>query len=337
MAREIVNIGATANDRTGDSLRDAGTKLNRNFAELYEVLGGDSSAIASSVSLSSNGVLFSGVTYDTTLTANEGISNVAISLPDTPGTLVTTTSTQTLSNKTLANVTIDSATFTNLRINDLDSSHNYLIVASNLTANRTITLPALTADDTFVFRTQTQTLTSKTLASPKITTAIFDTNGAELIRTSATASAVNEITVANAATGGSPAITATGNDTNIGVSISPKGTGAVTLGKVAFSSKQVAPGDSDTSEDTIIVGNPTTSLTISLDNGTVDGENKILVNRGSGTFTVNQTGSNFQLPGGATSITLSSNGAAQLIWIGGISKWFMLGSPDSADSLVSIS
>ena len=51
-----------------------------------------------------------------------------------------------------------------------------------------------------VTETGTQTLTNKTLTSPKIGTSIFDTNGAELFKLTATSSAVNEITYNNAAT-----------------------------------------------------------------------------------------------------------------------------------------
>ena len=48
--------------------------------------------------------------------------------------------------------------------------------------------------------TGTETLTNKTLTSPKIGTSILDTNGLELALITATGSAVNEITLANAAT-----------------------------------------------------------------------------------------------------------------------------------------
>jgi hypothetical protein len=72
-----------------------------------------------------------------------------------------------------------------------------------------------------------QTLTNKTLTSPKIGTAILDVNGNELLKINQASSAVNEITVANAATGNPPSFTATGNDTNIDISIVPKGTGIV--------------------------------------------------------------------------------------------------------------
>ena len=61
--------------------------------------------------------------------------------------------------------------------------------------------------------------------SPKITTGINDSNNNELIKVTATGSAVNEITVANAATGSGPTLSATGDDTNIDLNIAGKGTG----------------------------------------------------------------------------------------------------------------
>lgn len=36
MAKQNINVGASANDGSGDSLRAAGTKINSNFDELYE-------------------------------------------------------------------------------------------------------------------------------------------------------------------------------------------------------------------------------------------------------------------------------------------------------------
>jgi len=56
---------------------------------------------------------------------------------------------------------------------------------------------------------------------------LLDANGNEAIGITATASAVNEITIANAATGNNPAISATGGDTNINLTLTPKGTGSV--------------------------------------------------------------------------------------------------------------
>ena len=75
--------------------------------------------------------------------------------------------------------------------------------------------------------TSAQTLTNKTLTSPKIGAAILDTNGNELLKLTATASAVNELTLANAATGAAPALTASGGDTDISINLVPKGDGTV--------------------------------------------------------------------------------------------------------------
>jgi len=74
--------------------------------------------------------------------------------------------------------------------------------------------------------TGTQTLTNKTLTSPKIGTNILDTSGNELINLTATGSAVNEITLANAASGNAPSITASG-ETNVSLNLVPKGSGTL--------------------------------------------------------------------------------------------------------------
>jgi hypothetical protein len=81
--------------------------------------------------------------------------------------------------------------------------------------------------------TAPQTLTNKTLTTPTLTSPVIneidDSNGNEQIIFTATASAVNEVTIANAATGNDPTFTASGNDDNIGLDFIPKGTGAVTF------------------------------------------------------------------------------------------------------------
>jgi len=60
-------------------------------------------------------------------------------------------------------------------------------------------------------------------------TGIIDENGNQQITFSTTGSAVNEFTVANAATTNPPALSVTGGDTNIDMNLTPKGTGRVTF------------------------------------------------------------------------------------------------------------
>jgi len=99
--------------------------------------------------------------------------------------------------------------------------------ASDGTNPNILTLPAGN-----VTLTGTETLTNKTLTSPKVGTSILDTNGNELALLTATSSAVNEITLANAATGNGPIISSTG-ETNVDLNLNPKGTGVLKSGTAA--------------------------------------------------------------------------------------------------------
>ena len=114
-----------------------------------------------------------------------------------------------------------------------DKGDKLVVAKANDGTNPDIVEISLATSGT-VTETGTQTLTNKTLTSPKIGTSILDTNGNELFKLTATSSAVNEITYNNAATGNKPTFTASGDDTNIGVSIQPKGSGTVTIDALTF-------------------------------------------------------------------------------------------------------
>ena len=83
--------------------------------------------------------------------------------------------------------------------------------------------------------------------TPNITQ-ILDTNSNEVAIFGSTASAVNEITITNNATGSAPIIAATGGDTNIGLSIKQKGTGTIKLGVSSNPVQSVNRGNVDTVE-----------------------------------------------------------------------------------------
>ena len=112
--------------------------------------------------------------------------------------------------------------------------------------------------------TGTQTLTNKTLTSPKIGTSILDTNGNELALLTATGSAVNEFTIANAATGNDPTLSATGGDSNIDLAIKPKGTGETVFGTGAAAATLTTSGANDLVLDT---NSGTNSGTITITDG----------------------------------------------------------------------
>jgi hypothetical protein len=79
------------------------------------------------------------------------------------------------------------------------------------------------------------------------TPGIYDTNDNEELLFVATGSAVNEFTITNAATGNRPALSATGGNTDIGITISPKGTGQVFI--TGSSPLRLATGVSPSNDD----------------------------------------------------------------------------------------
>ena len=147
---------------------------------------------------------------------------------------VTLTGTQTLTNKTLTDPILSPGTATAGKVEFLEGTDNgtnkVTLIGPAATADVTVTLPAAT--DTLVGKATTDTLTNKTLTSPAIGTKISDTNGNELVNLTATSSAVNEFTLANAATGNGPILSATG-ETNVDINLNPKGTGTLKSGSTA--------------------------------------------------------------------------------------------------------
>jgi len=115
-----------------------------------------------------------------------------------------------------------------------DADTKLLISSQHLTFSGPTAARTLTIDDaaqTLARRDAGQTFTGiQVFTSPNIVTSVNDTNSNELMKLTATTSAVNEITLANAATGGKPSFTATGDDTNIGLRIVGQGNGEVHIG-----------------------------------------------------------------------------------------------------------
>lgn len=321
MARQNIGIGTAANDGTGDTLRVAGQKINENFAEVYELLGGDSGELSSGITLTDNGIVFEGTTVDdheTTLTAGNPSADVNLALPTAGTEIVSNSATQTLTNKTLSTPILSNGT----KINGTSGVNKYVIQTANIAADRTITMPLLTGNDEFVFKDHTQTLTNKTLTSaalttPKVTTSINDANGAELIQITATASAINQIHVSNAASGGHPSIAAAGDETNVDLELYAKGTGAITIkDAVVYDEHELTANGAMALNAPLTVFNSSSALAVTLADGNQTGETKYFLNKGSGTATITPT----NLAGGST-ISVTANQAGFLIWSG--SNWHL--------------
>ena len=332
MTRQALALGTSANDGTGDTLRQAGTKINANFVEIYQRLGGNDNILMPGITFDSDGIIFEGSSTDsheTRLITSDPDADRTVQLPNLSGTVIVDSGSQTLINKTLLSPAMTTPSF-----KDVDSSHSYNLKPGALSANVNLNLPALSDSDTIVTLTSAGTLTNKTLTtptlnSPVIGTVINDANGAELIKLTATSSAVNEITLANAATGSGPIISATGGDTNVNINLNAKNEGSIEISKVAYDhTTQNADGDIDKTK-TFIVFDKATALAAALKNGNTIGEMKIMINKNSGLATV--TPDNFAQ---GTSFAIAQNGATQCIWSG--NNWFMLGAADSADTYITI-
>ena len=305
MTRQNINVGSSANDGTGDTLRSAGTKINANFQELYTQLGGDSSTLSTLVKLidsSSTGVvIFEGTSADsheTKLIATNATADRTIALPDAGGNVVLDTATQTLTNKTLTTPTI-----------------------ASITNGGTVTIPS--GAGTIATIAASQTLTNKTLTSPTINTPIIgtslnDANGNEFIKFTTTGSAVNELTIANGASSNGPTLSATGGGTNLNIIMTPKGTGSVELNKAAFTSATLTDNGAASTAATLIIGNKGSQLDVSLADGTTTGEYKIFTNKGAGAMHV--TPASYAQ---GTKFVLAQNDGCTCIWDG--ANWFLVG------------
>ena len=147
-----------------------------------------------------------------------------LTFPTGTDTIVGRATTDTLTNKTLTAPTI-----------------------ASITNGGTVTIPS--GADTLVARTSTDTLTNKTLTAPKIADGGFiaDANGAEQVIFQTTASAVNEIEITNAATGGSAVVSTStapiigsSGETNVDLALLTKGTGITTIRSTGGSNNQGA-------------------------------------------------------------------------------------------------
>jgi len=93
MSRQIINVGATLNDGTGDDLRDAFIKVNNNFTELYAggLSGSNITVRNNTISTFQNSLILSSVgTLPVIFNANNtvSISNTFASTSTTTGALV---------------------------------------------------------------------------------------------------------------------------------------------------------------------------------------------------------------------------------------------------------
>lgn len=320
MARQNLNLGTIANDGKGDTLRDAGQKINQNFQELYKSLFGDSIAGNSTLVFGNNIITFEGSAvdnYETDLTITNPTADRTITLPDATGIVLLDTATQTLTNKSLTSAALTTPSI-------VSGLYEYTIQPSALGGNVTATLPLLISNDTFVFANQTQTLANKTLSAPalnnpKLSVNLYDSNNNVILATSKVGSAVNYVAISNAINYSSPGVAAAGTNTDISLNLSAKGTGAVSV-QNRFNLKTETLTNNATASISVptTILNASSPLLISLPNGITPGDVKKFVNINSGTATVTPA----LFPRG-TSFTLKQYAAVETIWAS--TGWYLVG------------
>jgi hypothetical protein len=167
----------------------------------------------------------------------------------------------------------------------------------------------------------TQTLTSKTLTAPRFADLGFiaDANGNELIILDTVGSAVNEITIANAATGNNATITASG-ETNAGITITGKGTKGVSFGNAVLE-KVSALSDGATPALDASLGNVFTltaggNRTIAIPTNPTTGQKIIIAHTASGadrTLALNTGTGGFRFGTTITALTATTSGLTDYI------------------------
>jgi hypothetical protein len=260
-------------------------------------------------------------------------SNVTIILPAISDTLVSESATQTLLDKTL----------TLPKINDTSSTHTYIFDVSELVDNRTITLPLLGANDTFVFAAHAETLTNKTIDADNNTITNIDNdeikaaagiNVNKLEALTADRALITDGSGFNAAS----AVTATELAQLSGVTVGGSASGDIvtTDGTQTLSGKTISElkyDDADVTLANSIVKNTATIMHLTgtatdlqTMTGGADGDVRILVNETGSTFAVKESfaAEGFHTGTGAD-LDVLDNASIQVVYEATEQRWRIVG------------
>jgi hypothetical protein len=189
MAKQTINVGSTADDGTGSTIRAGGQIVNANFTELYNTFSSDGSNLSSTVltivdESSTESTISYGerlaITGGANLTSTVSGDSINVTL-NTTVTGLTSVQTETLTNAS-GNLLVDSATNITefrgdgssvegqIKLNCHANSHGQTIKPQPHSANitNTMLLPQ-GGNSTLVSEIATQTLTNKTIGIGQLT------------------------------------------------------------------------------------------------------------------------------------------------------------------------
>ena len=358
MAKQSINLGSSANDGTGTTLRAGGDLVNDNFDELYTALG-TGSALAITVSGASNG---QALIYSSSNARFEP-ANQSGGLSD----IVSDTSPQLGGNLDVNGQSIISASNNNIPITPNGSgkvildgvdwptsagTNGYFLQTNGSDAASWATALTDIVGDTSPQLGGDLDTNSYNIAFDDAH-GINDENGNEQIIFQTTSSAVNQFDITNAATGNGPTLSATGGDTNIDVNITPKGSGNLVTTNLTIDSLTMSgSGNVTFTAATTLALNANTGGTVVVNDGSNNADfrvesdnnaNMLFVDAGSdhvnigtnsdlgGVLNVSGTGV-FQTDDNTDNLTLTSTDADAAV--GPNLKLFRNSSSPAADDLL---
>ena len=218
MAKQIINIGSSADDGTGTTIRAGGDLINDNFNEIYTELGDGSALAITSKTQTLTNKTINGPDNTLTNIANASLANSNVTIGSTAvalGATVTTFSgitslqTETLTNAS-GNLLVDSATNITefrgngssiegqIKLNCHANSHGQTIKPQPHSAGvtNTMLLPQ-GGNSTLVSEIATQTLTNKTIGVGQLTciTRAYTGDGSTVAFTVTSGMTVNNVLV----------------------------------------------------------------------------------------------------------------------------------------------
>ena len=157
MAKQVINIGTTANDGTGDPIRDAFDKVNDNFTELYTDDAGDVGSItatapierdsatgAVTISLANLGVTSGKLAADSVITTkilNDNVTHAKLEPRyTTSGSITTYTGAVTVNWELATNFVMGSSLTGAIEFDFEGFKTGQVLTIHNLTGSQTITL-----------------------------------------------------------------------------------------------------------------------------------------------------------------------------------------------------
>lgn len=278
MTRQTLYTGAAANDGTGDTLRQAATKINENFGELYSSLGYDSNSLPTNIHFNDSAIVFEPLNSNSQPMELRGWRQ--------------------------------------------SGSKSVVQIPPAFGFNQEVTLNGN-------FQTLTnKTLTTPVLTNPKIDDTLYDLANQELIEFQSTNSASTHVVVANHATGTTPpfdgpVINVGGTLTNANLKLYGKGNGAVVIDKIAHTFVSVASSGTAPATSGWIRITASSNINVTLVNGTVIGERKVITNEGTGTPVVIPTNFGQYNIDNSVAFQMPNGSATELLWNG--SNWVFIG------------